>query len=208
MRSLQECQAEVFRRSRRKIRQRRKHTAGILLACIPLALCLMLLPKNSKEEKANDAVQQELSGSGYSVAQVHISNIKGSCSLTDSSEIRQLMGLMESYSVQHSLADGITGSIESEPEAAPETQPEIIDEDVNDKESAESLFEESLADRHTAQETGKGYTITLVMDDGSEIVYFLLENMMTDVKTGQVTVLSRQQAEELRAFLEGKVEDQ
>lgn len=43
MRDLQECQAEVFRRSEKRIneiKQRRKHA---LVACVPLALCLAVI---------------------------------------------------------------------------------------------------------------------------------------------------------------------
>lgn len=204
MKTLQECQAEVFRRGERKIRQRRRRTAGILLTCVPLAICLMLLPLGGREtaEKKENFAQQELADSGLSVTCVEVYSTTGSYSLTNSGDIRYLMALMESYSLQHSMADGATGSIEQDPEAAPEkfaTQGETMDADEDAQEEI---------DRNMLHETDKGYTVTLIMDDGSEVTYFLLENMMTDVQTGQVTVLSRQQAENIRTFLEGKVVDQ
>ncbi len=40
MRSLDECKAEIFRRSERKIKQRKKTRSRILAACIPLCLCI------------------------------------------------------------------------------------------------------------------------------------------------------------------------
>ena len=43
MRDLQACQAEVFRRSEARIKARKQRRKHILLACIPLALCLALL---------------------------------------------------------------------------------------------------------------------------------------------------------------------
>lgn len=39
MRSLQECQAEVFRRSEKRIRTRRRAIRAVM-ACVPLVLCL------------------------------------------------------------------------------------------------------------------------------------------------------------------------
>lgn len=40
MRDLQQCQAEVFRRSEKRIQQNKKRTKHILLTCVPLVLCL------------------------------------------------------------------------------------------------------------------------------------------------------------------------
>ena len=40
MRTLDECKAEIFRRSEEKIKQRRKTRNRVLAACIPLCLCL------------------------------------------------------------------------------------------------------------------------------------------------------------------------
>ncbi len=40
MRDLQECQAEVFRRSEKRIKERKKRRNHILMLCIPLVLCL------------------------------------------------------------------------------------------------------------------------------------------------------------------------
>ncbi len=40
MRDLQECQAEVFRRSEKRLKERTKRRNHILMLCIPLVLCL------------------------------------------------------------------------------------------------------------------------------------------------------------------------
>ena len=40
MRTLQECQAEVFRRSEKRIKERKKRRKHLLMLCIPLVLCL------------------------------------------------------------------------------------------------------------------------------------------------------------------------
>ncbi|MBR6826337.1 MAG: hypothetical protein IKM59_07305 [Oscillospiraceae bacterium] len=43
MRDLKECQAEVFRRSERRIKERKKRRTHVLVACIPFVLCMTLL---------------------------------------------------------------------------------------------------------------------------------------------------------------------
>ena len=43
MRNLQECQAEVFRRSEKRIHERKKRRAHLLMLCIPLALCITII---------------------------------------------------------------------------------------------------------------------------------------------------------------------
>ena len=198
MRSLQECQAEVFRRSQRKIKQRRQRIIGILLCCIPLAVCLMLLPRgNSKEER----LLAELSASpSPTVVQIEISGTNGSFTLRQH-DISQLLGLMEGYSVQQSIADGGIGAIE--PEAAPEAAPPPTENlDINEDAGYGVSDRDDFTDRNMTHGTDIGYTITLVMSDGTEIAYYLLENTLTDQQTGQVTVLSEQQAEALRRFIE------
>lgn len=189
MRSLQECQAEVFRRGERKIKQRRRRRAGILLACVPLVVCLFLLPKGDKAEEG-------LKDQKLSVVQVQI----GDLIFRDPAEIRQFMGLMEGCSVQQSIADSGLGNVE--PEAAPETLPEAAPPTESPDIDEDAVFEGNFADRHMAHETDKGHTITLMMSDGTKIAYFLLENMLTDLQTGRVTVLSTQQAQALRRFIE------
>lgn len=189
MRSLQECQAEVFRRGERKIKQRRRRRAGLILACVPLAVCLLLLPKNSKAEKGLQ--DEQLAGNGISVVQVQI----GDRVLTNQEDIRQFMTLMEGYSVQQSIADSGIGAIE--PEAAPEDcEPPTENLDINKDADAYHA-----ADRYMAHETNKGHTITLMLSDGTQTTYFLSENRLTDLKTGQVTVLSDGQAQRLRDLI-------
>ncbi len=43
MRNLQECQAEVFRRSEERIKERKRRRKHILMVCLPLVLCLTVL---------------------------------------------------------------------------------------------------------------------------------------------------------------------
>ena len=48
MRSLQECQAEVFRRSEKRIRTRRRAIRAVMV-CAPLVLCLTAFGLSGRE---------------------------------------------------------------------------------------------------------------------------------------------------------------
>ena len=195
MRTLQECQAEVFRRGQRKIKQRRKRiqrTAGILLVCVPLCLCLALLPWGSnkaemKESVQNSAVQENsLAGNGLSVSSVKVYGDKGSYTLTDTGDILYLMSFIEQYPKYGITADSGT----AEPEAAPE--------------QAETMAPDEDREFHRAEETLSSYTITLFMTDGSIRMYTVTDNKIASLQTDELAVLTDAQAAELLAFFAEK----
>ena len=68
MRTLQECQAEVFRRSEQRIRERKKRRKHLLMLCIPLVLCLTavsgLLISGFGLSKSTDEAIPEMSYDG------------------------------------------------------------------------------------------------------------------------------------------------
>ncbi len=68
MRDLMECQAEVFRRSEKRIKERKQRRNHILMACVPVVFCAALLfalkpimPSDQKTEP-EDTTQQESTG--------------------------------------------------------------------------------------------------------------------------------------------------
>ena len=61
MRDLQEFQAEVFRRSEKRIKERKKRRTHALMLCIPLVLCLttvsgFLLSGHGLTKSADEAI--------------------------------------------------------------------------------------------------------------------------------------------------------
>ena len=67
MRELHECQAEVFRRSEKRIKERRARRNHILMACIPLVLCLtifgaFLFPQMDDLKQAPESSNEQFSG--------------------------------------------------------------------------------------------------------------------------------------------------
>lgn len=190
MRTLQECQTEVFRRSERKIKQRRRRTAGILLACIPLCLCLALLPWGNDKAEMKESVQYSAvqenaqAGNGLSVSSVKVYGDQGSFTLTDNSDILYIIGFIEQQPKYGLTADAGT----AEPESA---QPETMTPD-EDWESSRS------------EEAPVTYTFTLVMTDGSTRMYTVTDNKIAGTQTDELAVLTDAQAAELLAFLAEK----
>ena len=196
MRALHECTAEVFRRSQRKIKQRRQRIIGILLCCIPLAVCLMLLPRgNSKDERPLAELAENPSPT---VVQIEISGTNGSYTLRQY-DANKLLRIIEGYSVMNSITDSGLGELVLE--AAPECG---SPRDETETETMEVADE----DEPKYHETDTGYTLIITMDDGTKVCYYLLENTVTDLETGNVTILTRQQAQELRDLIEEKEESQ
>ena len=67
MRELHECQAEVFRRSEKRIKERKKRRNHMLMACIPLVLCLtifgaFLFPQLDDLKQAPESSNEQFSG--------------------------------------------------------------------------------------------------------------------------------------------------
>ena len=67
MRELHECQAEVFRRSEKRIKERKQRRNHMLMACIPLVLCLtifgaFLFPQLDELKQAPESSNEQFSG--------------------------------------------------------------------------------------------------------------------------------------------------
>ena len=67
MRELHECQAEVFRRSEKRIKERKQRRNHMLMACIPLVLCLtifgaFLFPQMDDFKHAPESSNEQFSG--------------------------------------------------------------------------------------------------------------------------------------------------
>ena len=167
-----------------------------MLTCIPLALCLTLLPWGSNKAEMKDSVQYSVvqenaqAGNGLSVSSIKVYGDQGSYSLTDEDDILYLMSFIEQYPKYGFTADAGTAEPEAAPEAEP-MQPETIAPDEDQKFSR-------------AEESPGSYTITLVMTDGSIRMYTVTENKIVSLQTDELAVLTDAQAAELLVFLDTK----
>lgn len=94
MRSLEECRAEVFRRSEDRIRRRRQRRNRILAVCVPLVLCVtvlaaeMLQASGKREPPVNEA-------SGDAVRRIEVSGGSEQRSITDGHTLGELTEMLE-----------------------------------------------------------------------------------------------------------------
>ncbi len=173
MRNIQECYEEALRRSEERIKERKKRRTHILVACIPLVLCMtifavFLLPGFGV---STDMAAPE---AGLSLYNAESAMGDGAVILMDSVEVVG-NGLAHKYTspedVQE-IMDFIT-AIVSTPHTNPTTN------------AIESVTDNSLI---LSDETSleKGYQITLLHSNGTTEEYTLLGPSLTNHATGEV----------------------
>ena len=192
MRDLNECKAEVFRRSERRIQARRKARNRILACCVPLCLAVavwsvtilstMLQANKSSNLAADGAVEENSAGSHTcSYTEVVIRNADSTNGdtqrITDKVEITRIFEAVF-------VLDGSVG-VGSATGVLP---PEAILGDTGGQQTD-----------HTSRLTG--YIITFITEDGTERVYTLNKNELRNISENTKTVLSDAQVKNLKTAL-------
>lgn len=211
MREINECTAEVFRRSEKRIKERRKKRNRFLALCIPLCLIVvvwsvMILPKMmpSAMDKYNTEMStaSNSSGGAYEMFGDTDSN-DTAAEMTGNSaqrpacpyasvEIQDVGTFSEFYAkVTDKVAVTIIfNAIHS-----------LYNVDGADQSNGES-FEDNVYDSQTSSTSQlKGYTIIFTTEEGLKTVYNLSENILLNVKTNETVVLSDAQVTELMTVL-------
>jgi len=183
MRDLQECQAEIFRRSEKRIKDRRQRRNHILTACIPLVLgicafSMFALPKNSGGAKPQMEGQQSFAAESISnsVLRIEVSGFGYCRSYTETSQVQRICGKLNACK----------------------------DRDVLNDQNAEQMRGED--DTQSTQEVDNSaskaaYTITLVADGGKEHTYSFSGCILKDLTANQAYILSQKQVKELEEVL-------
>lgn len=188
MRDLNECQAEVFRRSETRIKERRKARNRILALCIPLCLIVtvwsvMILPtmlpaRESSDNAAEGIVEENVGSIVCSYTEVEIQNVSKFPEhyekLTDKIAVTKI------FSSIHSLFVGVDG--------ADHAGGGLPDADGDDNQTG-----------NTSNPTG--YMITFSTEDGSQTVYNLNDNTLLNMMTNETVILTDTQVAELKAAL-------
>lgn len=227
MRDLNECQAEVFRRSEQRIKERKQRRKHILLACVPLVLCMTLFAaffsQNTKTAAPEDAAVNEAPmewpagnwdwSSNYSVLRIDVSGLDFSKTYTETADITLISEQLCSYG-------------QSEPEIYDEPTEGVLDGEYKenaDRDDPESIIADSVTGgalkeeapeannngssvtddlyRGTSDSTNIGYTITLTTDAGTQIEYCLSGNILENRTANQSRQLSQSEANILRELL-------
>lgn len=227
MRDLNECQAEVFRRSEKRIKEHKQHRKHILLACIPLVLCITLFSAfflrdtNRAAPEAPVATRPAMNApvgnwdgsSPVSVLRVEVSGLDFSQIYTDTADIMLISDRLYTYS-------------QSEPECYEEPTESVLDEDykesvdtddqhsiIADSDTSGTLKEEAPNENYTgssgnddlygvtSDSANGGYRITLMTDAGTQIEYYLSGNVLENRTTNQSRKLTQLEAYTLKELL-------
>lgn len=193
MREINECTAEVFRRSEKRIKEHKRNRNCILALCIPLCLIvtvwsIMILPAmlpagmDNAAEGADIFLDKENQSSIVcSYTEVEIQDAgkfpERYKKVTDKVEVTKI------FTSIHSLFDEVNGADQSVGE-------------TNDEDGANGKEQQTDA-------TGKltGYLITFSTEDGSQTVYNLSNNILLNVNTNETVILTDIRVAELKAAL-------
>ena len=195
MREINECTAEVFRRSEKRIKERKRNRNRILALCIPLCLIVtvwsvMILPAMLPASKSNDnAAMGENIGSadGTEAAFVRVEVMStGSATQSfiqkdDANEVEQIY-----YNVQSSFVssgEGNNGSAESAEDDAMTEE----NKDYSQSGTTTDLF--------------SGYRIIFTAENGIQKIYSLVGDKLINEATKQETILTEDQRSNLLNML-------
>lgn len=194
MREIEECTAEVFRRSENRLRERRRNRNRVLAVCIPVCLIAavwsaMGLPAMipSMESRGNDRYTQEAAGNAPSL---------------EDPACPSSAAIIQAAVVSQEDCREVTGREAAEMHDAVLT---LFAEAGSGGQGANGNLpaEENSKYQDWAESTGKaeGYTITFTAEDGSKAVYRLSGNTFADVETNETVFLSDTQAAGLLTVL-------
>lgn len=195
MRNLEDCKAEVFRRSEERIKERKRTRNRVLACCIPLCLLLVagglyirpLLEPVDESMKSGDTSMisdRELGGlsSGTTVAFTSVTitsqteNGEVSRSVADANAVGELRGFLAMYfdmsgtTVKEEMADGADGD----------------------------TIRDELKNKYGLEESPADYRIVFQRSTGEESIFRLLENNLYNENNGCVVTLSDAMSEELQ----------
>ena len=190
MRNFEERKAEVFRRSEKRIKERKQRRNHILMACIPLVLCITILgaflrpnvtPDGAAEPGDTRPVVDGMGSDGFTslfcpIAKITVSANNFSISHTEVADLLLISDQLYSYGTRAPSSNGTTDT--------------VVDEDDVPKDNGEDM-----------DSANDAYTITMVTHEGVKTEYQLVGKTLTNLTTNQTYKLTQTQANELRTLL-------
>lgn len=195
MREINECTAEVFRRSEKRIKERKRNRNRILAFCIPLCLIvtvwsIMILPAMMPASKSdNNAgegmdIMGSVDGTDASFVRVEIMSIGTATQSTiqkdDATEVAQIYSTLQS-----SFVNSGGGNKES----------------VNEEAEDDALTENKDYSQSGTTNLSSGFRIIFTTDNGAQTIYSLSGDKLINEKTKQETSLTEDQRSNLMNML-------
>lgn len=196
MREINECTAEVFRRSEKRIKERKRNRKRILAFCIPLCLIVTvwsimilpaMMPANKSDNNAGEGmdIMGSVDGTDTAFVRVEIMSIgtatQSSVLKDDADEVAQIY-----YTVQSSFVSSGEGNKES----------------ANDKAEDDALTEENKEySQSGTTNLSSGFRIIFTTENGAQTVYSLSGDILINETTKQETILTKDQRTNLLNML-------
>lgn len=196
MREINECTAEVFRRSENRIKERKRNRNRILAFCIPLCLIvtvwsIMILPAMMPASKSNNNAGEDMDimgsvdGTDAAFFRVEVMSTGTATQSTilkdDADEVAQIY-----YTVQSSFVSSGGGNKES----------------ANEKPEDDALTEENKDySQSGTTNMSSGYRIIFTAENGIQKIYLLVGDKLINEATKQETVLTADQRSNLLNML-------
>ena len=200
MRELNECTAEVFRRSEKRIKARQRNRNRVLAVCIPICLIaavwsVMALPAAVLKETSDRAgADRELDGAaqGGPACPCTAAEIQEDGMLPGEhyGKVTDPVAVAEMYQAVQSLFAGDAGTNDGE-----------IGWNFLGNGSLPAEENNTAGDLADEPDKSRGYTITFTAGDSSQTVYYFSGNALVDVSTNETVFLSDAQAAGLLAVL-------
>ena len=195
MREINECTAEVFRLSEKRIKARKRKRKRILAVCIPFCLIITVLsviviPQVVPAMRTKESADEIVANCKYNLDCSYIAvEIQGDGifseyydRVTDKADANKLFGVI------HSLFETV------------EASQGCIHEDKKSESTDENKYGGDQGKTELASKLS-GYTIIFTDKDGSKTMYNLIENILFNADTNEVVILSDAQADELMTAL-------
>lgn len=193
MRNFEERKAEVFRRSEKRIKERKQRRNHILMACIPLVLCITLLgaflfPGATPEDPSFNGsaggglTEEKFESLSCPIAKITVTGGNFSQTYKEVEDLLLISDQLYSYGSRGSETNGTTDD-------------GIASEGEDRKENADDVSG-SVADSANI-----AYTITLITHEGVKTEYQLVGKTLKNLTTKQTYNLSQTQVNELYELL-------
>ena len=193
MRELHECQAEVFRRSEKRIKERKQRRNHLIMACLPLVLCITILgaflfPGGIPEDPGfNGAAgggltEEKFESLSCPIAKITITGGNFSQTYREIEDLLLISDQLYSYGSRGNETNGTTDD-------------SIASEGEDRKEHADDIC------GNITDHSNVAYTITLVTHEGVKTEYRLAGKTLENLTTKQTYHLSQTQVNELYELL-------
>ena len=193
MRNFEERKAEVFRRSEKRIKERKARRNHILMACIPLVLCITLLgaflfPGATPEDPrfngsaGGGLTEEKFESLSCPIAKITVTGGNFSQTYKEVEDLLLISDQLYSYGSRGSETNGTTDD-------------GIASEGDDRKENADDIY------GNITDHSNVAYTITLVTHEGVKTEYRLAGKTLENLTTKQTYHLSQTQVNELYELL-------